>query len=45
MEELLEERICENLTNEEKNAITNNKNLAEKIYLIGLIDGIKITGK
>ena len=45
MEKLLEERICENLTNEEKNAIMNNKNLAEKIYLIGLIDGIKITGK
>lgn len=45
MEELLEERICENLTNEEKNAIINNKNLAEKIYLIGLIDGIKINGK
>lgn len=33
------ERIFNNLTDEEKNAIIKNKNIAEKIYLIGLIDG------
>lgn len=39
MEELLKERIYDNLTKEEKNAIAENKNVIEKIYLIGLIDG------
>lgn len=39
MEDVLKERIFENLTDEEKNAITKNKDIVEKIYLIGLIDG------
>lgn len=45
MEDLLKERIFKNLTNEEKNAIIENRNIAEKIYLIGLIDGIMINVK
>lgn len=39
MEDVLMERIFKNLTDEEKNVIIKNKNIAEKIYLIGLIDG------
>ena len=39
MEEVYQKRILENLTNEEKNAIIENRNIVEKIYLIGLIDG------
>lgn len=45
MEELFQKRIFENLTNEEKNTILENRNIAEKIYLIGLIDGIVINVK
>lgn len=39
MEELLKERIFQNLTKEEKNVIIENRKIAEKIYLVGLIDG------
>lgn len=45
MEELLQKRILDNLTDEEKNAIIKNKKLAEKIYLIGLIDSTFLNKK
>lgn len=45
MEELLKERIYKNLNDEEKDAIINNIDIAEKIYLIGLLDGISTNGK
>lgn len=45
MEEVYQKRILENLTNEEKDAIIENENIAEKIYLIGLIDGTLVNVK
>lgn len=45
MEELFQKRILENLTNEEKDVIIENENIAEKIYLIGLIDGTLVNVK
>lgn len=45
MEELFQKRIFENLTNEEKNIIIKNIKLAEKIYIIGLIDCTNIDKK
>lgn len=45
MEELFQERIFENLTNEEKSIIIKNMKLAEKIYIIGLMDCANIDKK
>ena len=45
MEELFQKRIFENLTNEEKNIIIKNIKLAEKIYIIGLMDCANIDEK
>lgn len=38
-EQILEERIWNNLTDEEKNDSLNCNDLIKKAYLIGLIDG------
>ena len=38
-EEILKERIWDNLTDKEKNDSLNYTDLIKKVYLIGLIDG------
>lgn len=38
MEEIIEERILENLNDEEKNSYIENKNIIKKVYIIGLLD-------
>lgn len=45
MEDVFQKRILENLTNEEKDVIIENRNIVEKIYLIGLIDGTLVNVK
>ena len=42
MEEIIEERILENLNDEEKDMIVNNMKLAEKIYFTGMLDSINV---
>ena len=38
MEEIIEERILENLNDEEKKSYIDNKNIIKKVYIIGLLD-------
>lgn len=42
MEEVIEKRILENLNQEEKEVYFENKNIMKKVYLIGLIDSLKL---
>lgn len=47
-DEILEERIKENeelFTEEELKCINDNIGLSKKIYLLGILDGIKTIGK
>ena len=38
MEKIIEERILENLNDEEKKSYIDNKNIIKKVYIIGLLD-------
>ena len=42
MEKIIEERILENLNDEEEKEYIKNKSMLQKVYVVGLLDNLTI---